>query len=160
MVQSLALLTGLRNQCCCELWCSSQTWLRSWAVLSLAVAGSCSSDSTSSLGTTICHRRRPKKQESKRSRKRERKNDGRKAGRQAIHEFNTFLSTHIFSQFFLLIYRHLHLLPLMASGNCPSSQKQDDLQLYEASWCLRYPTSSGLLEFLSIFSPGEWAYES
>ena len=26
-VQSLALLSGLRIQLCCELWCRSQTWL-------------------------------------------------------------------------------------------------------------------------------------
>ena len=28
-VRFMASLSGLRIQCCCELWCSSQTWLRS-----------------------------------------------------------------------------------------------------------------------------------
>ena len=34
-VWSLALLSGLRIQCCCELWCRSQTWL--WSSIVLAV---------------------------------------------------------------------------------------------------------------------------
>ena len=55
-VWSLASLSGLRIRCCCELWCRSKTWLRSWVS-----AGSCSSDSTPSLGTSICLGCGPKK---------------------------------------------------------------------------------------------------
>ena len=32
---SLASLSGLRIQCCCELWCRSQTWLRSRVAVAL-----------------------------------------------------------------------------------------------------------------------------
>ena len=49
-VWSLALLSRLRIWCCQELWCRSQMWLRS----GVAVAGSYSSDLTSSLGTSVC----------------------------------------------------------------------------------------------------------
>ena len=60
-VQSLALLSGLGIRCCCELRCKSQTWLRSCVVVAVAVAGSYSSDSTPSLGTSICCGCGPKK---------------------------------------------------------------------------------------------------
>ena len=57
-VRSLASLSGLRIQCCCELWCRSQTRLR----FGVAVAGSYSSDLVPSLGTSICQGCGPKKQ--------------------------------------------------------------------------------------------------
>ena len=40
-VRSLALLIELRILRCCELWCRSQTWLRSRVAVALAWAGSC-----------------------------------------------------------------------------------------------------------------------
>ena len=52
-VQSLASLGGLRIQCCRELWCRSQTWLSSGVAMVVVQAGSCSSDSSPSLGTSI-----------------------------------------------------------------------------------------------------------
>ena len=61
-VGSLALLSVLRIQRCQELWCRSQTWLRS--CMAVAVAGSCRSDSTPSLGrsqTFMCCKHGPKK---------------------------------------------------------------------------------------------------
>ena len=50
-----ALTSGLRIQCCHELWCRSQTWLRpSVAVaVAVAVASSCGSNLTPSLGISI-----------------------------------------------------------------------------------------------------------
>ena len=53
-VWSLALLNRLRIWYYCKLWCRSQTWLRSDIAVAVAQAGSCSSDSTPSLGTSIC----------------------------------------------------------------------------------------------------------
>ena len=49
-------LSELRIRCCCELWCTSQTQLGSGFAVAVAVAkaGSCSSDSTPGLGTSIC----------------------------------------------------------------------------------------------------------
>ena len=38
-----------------KLWCSSQTRLRSAVVVAVAVAGSCSSNLTPGLGTSICY---------------------------------------------------------------------------------------------------------
>ena len=43
-VQSLASLSGLRIQHCCELWCRSQTRLGSGAAAAVVWAGSCSSN--------------------------------------------------------------------------------------------------------------------
>ena len=65
-VRSLASLSGLRIQCCCQLWCKSQTQLGSQ--VTVAVAGSYSSNYTFSLGTSICwgaSLKRPKKKKKK-----------------------------------------------------------------------------------------------
>ena len=53
-VRSLASPSGLRNRCCHELWCSSQMRLGSCISVAVVEAGSCSSDSIPSLGTSIC----------------------------------------------------------------------------------------------------------
>ena len=58
---SLASLSGLRIQCCHELWYRSQIRLGSGVSVAVVQAGSCSSDSTPSLGTSICHRCSTKK---------------------------------------------------------------------------------------------------
>ena len=60
-VQPQASLSGLRIQCCHELWCRSQTWLRSSIAVAVVQAGGYSSDSTPSLGTSIYHRSGPRK---------------------------------------------------------------------------------------------------
>ena len=63
-VQSLALLSESGIWHCCEPRCRSQTWLRS--SVAVAKAGSCSSDSTPSLGTSMCrgcnHKNKKKKE--------------------------------------------------------------------------------------------------
>ena len=63
-VRSLASLRGLQIQECCELGCRSQMWLRSRVAVAVVQAGSFSSHSTPSPGTSTCCRcspRRPKK---------------------------------------------------------------------------------------------------
>ena len=60
-VPSLALLRGLRIQRCWELWYKSQTWLGSRVAVAAVQASSYNSNSTPSLGTSVCHRRSPKK---------------------------------------------------------------------------------------------------
>ena len=62
-VQSLTLLSGLKIQHCCELWCRSQTQLGSDVAVAVAVAmaRAYSSNLTPSLGTSISHRCDPKK---------------------------------------------------------------------------------------------------
>ena len=52
-VQSLASLNGLRIRRCHELFCRSQILLGSNVAVAVVKASSCSSDSTSSLGTSI-----------------------------------------------------------------------------------------------------------
>ena len=59
--QSLAPLNGLRIQNCHELQQRSQTQLGSGIAVAVAEGGSYSSDSTPSLGTSLCHRCSPKK---------------------------------------------------------------------------------------------------
>ena len=61
-VRSLALLHGLRIWGCRELWCRSQTRLGSCVAAAVVQAISCSFNSTSSLGTSMCLRCCPKKQ--------------------------------------------------------------------------------------------------
>ena len=68
-IRSLALLIGLRIQCCHKLqckhchepWCGLQTWLESCNVVAVAQACDCSFSSTPSLGTSMCCWSSPKK---------------------------------------------------------------------------------------------------
>ena len=64
-IQPLASLSGLRILCSPELWCRLQTWLRSGVAVAVVEAGNCNSDSTPSLGTSICHRCGPEKTKQK-----------------------------------------------------------------------------------------------
>ena len=61
LVRSLASLSGLRIGHCHELWCSSKAWLGSSVAVAVVEASSCSSDSTPSLGTSICQGFSPNK---------------------------------------------------------------------------------------------------
>ena len=59
--QSLALHSEIRILGCCELWCRSQTQLRSGVAEAVVKASGYSSYSTPSLGTSTCGRCGPKK---------------------------------------------------------------------------------------------------
>ena len=61
-VRSLALLSGLRIWHGHELWFRLQMQLGSPVAVAVVQAGSCSSNLTPSLGTSICCRCGPKKQ--------------------------------------------------------------------------------------------------
>ena len=63
-VQSLALLSGLRIQNYGELWGRLQMHLGSHIAVAVAWAGSCSSNSTLSLGTSVCLGCGPEKKKS------------------------------------------------------------------------------------------------
>ena len=60
-VRSLASLSGLKILYCHELW----IWLRSDVAVAVVYAGSCSSNWTPSLGTSVCRKCGPKKHEKK-----------------------------------------------------------------------------------------------
>ena len=64
-VQSLASLSRLGIWRCHELWCRLKAQLRSCIAVAVAVAGSCNSDSTPSLGIFTCCKWGPKKQKNK-----------------------------------------------------------------------------------------------
>ena len=66
-VPSLALLSGLRIWHCHELWCRLQMRLRFHVAVALVQAGSYSSDSTPSLGTSMCRERGPKETKKKKT---------------------------------------------------------------------------------------------
>ena len=68
-VWSLAYLSRLRIRRCWELWCRLQTRLGSHVAVAVAQAGSYSSDSTPSLGTSICCGYGPKRQGKKKTKK-------------------------------------------------------------------------------------------
>ena len=59
------LLSGLRIWYCHELCCRSQTRLGSHVAVTMVLAGGYSSDSTLSLGTSVCHKCSPKKKKEK-----------------------------------------------------------------------------------------------
>ena len=81
-----ALFSGLRIQHCCELWCRSQTWLGSGVAVAVALASSYSSNSTSSLGTSICHHCGPKK-----TKKKDKKNKETKINKWDLIKLEKFL---------------------------------------------------------------------
>ena len=64
--EDAGLIPGLaqwvKDQHCWELWYRLQTWLRSYVSVAVVQAGSCSSHSTPSLGTSISRRCVPKEQ--------------------------------------------------------------------------------------------------
>ena len=64
-VPSLALLCGFMTQHCRKLRCTLQMKLGSGVAIAMAVAGSCSSDSTPSLGIATCRRYGCKKKKKK-----------------------------------------------------------------------------------------------
>ena len=64
-VRSLTSLGGLRIRYCSKLWHSLQMWLGSGIAVAVVWANSCSSNSTPSLGTSICHRCGPRKKKIK-----------------------------------------------------------------------------------------------
>ena len=64
-VWSLASLSEFRIRCCQELWCRSKMRLSSDVVMAMVQACSCSSNSTPSLGTSICRGCSPKKTKKK-----------------------------------------------------------------------------------------------
>ena len=64
-LRSLASLNGSGIRRCRELWCRSQTWLGSRVAVAGVYTSSCSSDSTPSLGTSMCCRCDPKKKRRK-----------------------------------------------------------------------------------------------
>ena len=64
-VRSLASLTGLGIYHCSDLWCRLQMRLRSGVAVTVVKASSCSSDSTPSLGTSICCGKKNQKKKKK-----------------------------------------------------------------------------------------------
>ena len=67
-VRSLAWLSRLRIRHCQELWSRLQIGLGSLVAVAVVKAGSCSSASTPSMGTFMCHRGGPKKTKKKKNR--------------------------------------------------------------------------------------------
>ena len=72
LVRSLALLSGSGIWHCCELWCKWQTWFGFCVAVAVAVAGRCSTDSTPSLGISICCRCASKRKKEKKKKKKKR----------------------------------------------------------------------------------------
>ena len=64
-VRSLALLSGLRIWCCCELWCRLQTWAQILRCCGCGVGQRLQLWFTPSLGTSICLSASPKKTKEK-----------------------------------------------------------------------------------------------
>ena len=100
-VRSLASLRGLRNWHCRELWYRSQTQLGSYIAVAVAQSGSCSSNSTPGLGTSILCGGSPKK-----SKKKERKR------KKNHHQFKMCVFIMVFFQigFFLFFCLWWHCL--------------------------------------------------
>ena len=60
LIPGLAI-SRLRVRHCFELWCRLTTWLTSHIAVAVLLAGSCNSDLTLSLETSVCHGWGPKK---------------------------------------------------------------------------------------------------
>ena len=108
-VRSLSSLSGLRIQCCHELCCRLQMGLRSRVAVAVEEAGSCSSDSTPSLGTSKCHRYGPKKT------KRQKKNSVMLNTYTYTHK-HICIHVHIYIR--VLTHMHTHILKHLTHLNC------------------------------------------
>ena len=73
------LISVLRIWYCCELRCRSQTWLRSHVAVVVVQVSSFASESTHSLGSSICHEHGSKERK-KKAKKREREREHRDYG--------------------------------------------------------------------------------
>ena len=90
-VGSLVLLSRLRIRRCPELRCrshTSQIWLGSGVVMAGAVPGSCSSNSTLSLGTSVCQGCSPKKTKKGKEGKKEKRKRTTHTQELALHLFS------------------------------------------------------------------------
>ena len=76
--QCLTSQSGLRIQCCCEPWCRSQMQLRSCVAVAVVYDGSCSSNFTPRLGTSIKSKKRKKRRKEKETERKKRKERGKK----------------------------------------------------------------------------------
>ena len=85
-VRSLALISGLRLRRCRELWCRLQTRLGSCVAVAVAEAGSCSSDSTPGLGTSICCRSGPRNGKKTKKKREKRKIINKKKEKRVVSE--------------------------------------------------------------------------
>ena len=102
-VQSPASLSGLRIRPCPELWCGLQMWLGSGVAMAMVQSGSCSSDLTPSLGTSICCTCSSKKTEKKGG-----------VGRECIEYIFLFkkITLHLFLEIGCCKYNNLYFLTL------------------------------------------------
>ena len=66
--EDAGLISGFAQ---CELWCGSQTWLKSGTAMAVVWASSYSSNSTPSLGISICRECGPKKDKKERMKEKE-----------------------------------------------------------------------------------------
>ena len=86
-VPSLASLSGLRIRCCREPWCWSQTQLGSCVAVAVVEDGSYSSDSTPSLGMSICRGCSPKKTKKRKKKRKEGREERREGSRELQDHF-------------------------------------------------------------------------
>ena len=59
------LIQWVKDPALPQLWHKSQMWIRSGITMAVVQAGSCSSDSTPNLGTSICHKYGHKKKKNR-----------------------------------------------------------------------------------------------
>ena len=75
--EDACLIPGLAQwvQHCHGLWCKLQLWLGPHIAVSVAQAGRCNSNSTPSLGTSMCHGFSPKKTKRDKKKKKKKKKE-------------------------------------------------------------------------------------
>ena len=120
-VWSLASLRALRIQNCYELWCRSQTRLGSHVAV-VAWAGSCSSDSTPGLGTSMCYRCGPKKTKKKKVQRKKRKISVTEVNRKTQNSNHVLISV---ISFIFNNTRDCHYYPHFTN---------EEIKLWEINW--------------------------
>ena len=131
-VPSLASLRGSRIWCYCELWCSLQMRLGSRVAVAVVQACLCSSDSTPSLGTSMCRICSPK---SKQTNKRTKQNKvviiSSMKSFQSNQENEKFKFNINFLETFLLSYHLQGEMPAqtmeMGQVNCSRRERKESL---------------------------------
>ena len=121
-VGSLPLLSGLMIRRCRELWCRLQTRLGSSVAVALAQAGGYSSDSTPSLGTSICRGSGPRRGKKTKKKEKKRKENG-----------NTY-------QIFVLYFYNFPTLFILPINIFQDSANRKEKRVYE--WTYRWPAGT------------------
>ena len=134
-VQSLASLSGLRIQCCCERWCRLKLWLGSGIAEAVTQACSYSSDSTPSLGTSTCCESGPKKQNKQTNKQKKKPTKQQTTTKNPFIVIDSSISlSFFFEKFIFNCHESNNIKTIFPVSSCSCWVFNNDFYLFHDSW--------------------------